>query len=129
MSSKPSKSESQSILLRYHSYNNYFCKVDYDYNMIESETGLTKRQIYKWLWDERKRIEEAEDQSEEHRLWLVHQLKYEDFHTITQLNKNSGIAVLSSIFIKDAGLADRVMASGILESLNRIQLICAYKNN
>ena len=68
------------IVLRYHSYNTYFNDdLEVDYDLIEEETNLSKRKVYKWIWDEKKRIEEAEDHEMEYKLYLTHARKYQDF--------------------------------------------------
>lgn len=75
---KKGKSDEELIILRYHYLKSKHSQTKEKFNLqrICRETGFTKRQVYKWMWDEKKRERKSDDSELEDELWEIHKAKY-----------------------------------------------------
>lgn len=93
---KKGKSDEELIILRYYFLKSKHSekKEKFDLAKICRETGFSKRQVYKWMWDERKREKKSDDLDLEIELWEMHQIKYKK---IKKLKKKKGCFALRKI--------------------------------
>ena len=117
-SKKKGKSDKELIILRYHFHKTKRegCLEDLDMPRICEETGFTRRQVYKWMWDEKRRESKANDQGLEDEIWELHERKYKKLKVLEEADCDRAF-VLGKIHVP--GRLGEIFKKGVLKDVAR----------